>query len=88
MDHLVLAAADVGLQPISGFDPAAAREVLAIPDEAEPMLFMLLGLPAADAVPSPRHAERRPLGELRRGTSAGSVALPDRGSAGTLSLRR
>ena len=68
MDHLVLAAADVGLGTcwIAAFDPAAAREVLAIPDEAEPMLFTPLGLPAADAVPSPRHAERRPLGELVR----------------------
>jgi nitroreductase len=67
MDHLVLAAADVGLGTcwIAAFDPAAAREVLAIPDEGEPMLFTPLGF-AADASSSPRHAERRPLDELVR----------------------
>jgi nitroreductase len=67
MDHLALAAADLGLGTcwIAAFDPAAAREVLAIPDEGEPMLFTPLGY-AADASPSPRHAERRPLEELVR----------------------
>jgi nitroreductase len=68
MDHLILAAADVGLGTcwIAAFDPAAAREVLAIPDEGEPMLFTPLGYPSADSSPSPRHAERRPLDELVR----------------------
>ena len=67
MDHLTLAAADLGLGTcwIAAFDPAAAREVLAIPDEGEPMLFTPLGY-AADASPSPRHAQRRPLEELVR----------------------
>jgi len=67
MDHLTLAAADLGLGTcwIAAFDPAAAREVLAIPDEGEPMLFTPLGY-AADASSSPRHAERRPLDELVR----------------------
>jgi nitroreductase len=67
MDHLILAAADVGLGTcwIAAFDPAAAREVLAIPDEGEPMLITPLGF-AADASASPRHAERRPLEELVR----------------------
>lgn len=67
MDHLILAAADLGLGTcwIAAFDPAAAREVLAIPDEGEPMLFTPLGF-AADASSSPRHAERRPLDELVR----------------------
>ena len=67
MDHLVLAAADLGLGTcwIAAFDPAAAREVLAIPDQGEPMLFTPLGY-AADSSPSPRHAERRPLDELVR----------------------
>jgi nitroreductase len=67
MDHLILAAADLGLGTcwIAAFDPAAAREVLGIPDEGEPMLFTPLGYPA-DASSSPRHAERRPLEELVR----------------------
>jgi nitroreductase len=67
MDHLTLAAADLGLGTcwIAAFDPAAAREILAIPEEGEPMLFTPLGF-AGDAPPSPRHAERRPLEELVR----------------------
>jgi nitroreductase len=66
MDHMILAAADVGLGTcwVAAFDPAAAREVLAIPAEAEPVAFTPLGFPAPDAVVSPRHAERRPLTEL------------------------
>jgi len=68
MDHMVLAAADLGLGTcwIAAFDPAAAREVLGVPDEAEPMLFTPLGFPADDAAGSPRHGERRPLEELVR----------------------
>lgn len=68
MDHLVLAAADLGLGTcwIAAFDPAAAREVLAVPAEAEPMLFTPLGYPAADSSPSRRHDQRRPLEELVR----------------------
>jgi len=68
MDHLVLAAADLGLGTcwIAAFDPAAAREVLGIPPEGEPMLFTPVGFPAADSLPSARHAERRPLEEIVR----------------------
>ena len=64
MDHLILAAADLGLGTcwVAAFDPAAAREILAIPDAAEPMLFTPLGYPA-DAL---RPKERRPLEELVR----------------------
>jgi nitroreductase len=66
MDHMILAAADVGLGTcwVAAFDPAAAHEVLAIPAEAEPVAFTPLGFPAPDAVVSPRHAARRPLAEL------------------------
>jgi nitroreductase len=48
MDHLVLAAADIGLGTciVAAFDEAIARKVLSIPDEAEPMLFTPLGYPA------------------------------------------
>ena len=68
MDHMILAAADVGLGTcwIAAFDPAAAREVLGVPPEGEPMLFTPLGFPAAGAAPSPRHADRRPLEDLVR----------------------
>lgn len=68
MDHMVLAAADAGLGTcwIAAFDPAAAREVLGVPEEAEPMLFTPLGYPARDETASPRHERRRPLEELVR----------------------
>ena len=68
MDHLVLAAAELGLGTcwIAAFDPSAAREVLGLPDEVEPIVFTPLGY-AAD---EPR---RRGAGRLRSssGTSAG-----------------
>lgn len=48
MDHLILAAADLGLGTcwIAAFDPAAAREVLGLPAGIEPVIFTPLGYPA------------------------------------------
>lgn len=45
MDHLVLAATDMGLGTcwIAAFDPAAAREVLGLPNSLEPIAFTPLG---------------------------------------------
>jgi nitroreductase len=64
MDHMVLAAADLGLGTcwIAAFDPAAAREVLGLPPEVEPVLFTPLGFPNDQ----PKAKERRPLEELVR----------------------
>lgn len=64
MDHIILAATDRGLGTcwIAAFDAAAAREVLNIPIDAEPLLFTPLGYPADQ--PSPR--ERKPLSALVR----------------------
>jgi nitroreductase len=64
MDHLILAAADLGLGTcwIGAFDPAAAREVLGLPDGAEPVAFTPLGYPADR--PGPK--ERKPLSDLVR----------------------
>lgn len=64
MDHLILAAADLGLGTcwIAAFDPAAAREVLNLPDEAEPVVFTPLGYPADAARPK----TRKPLEDLVR----------------------
>lgn len=64
MDHLVLAATDLGLGTcwVAAFDPAAAREVLGLPDGVEPLLFTPLGFPAD----RPRRKERRALGDLVR----------------------
>jgi nitroreductase len=68
MDHMILAAADLGLGTcwIAAFDPAAAREVLGVPPEGEPMLFTPLGFGADDPAGSARHRVRRPLEDLVR----------------------
>jgi nitroreductase len=62
MDHLILAAADLGLGTcwIANFDAAAAREVLALPPEADPVVFTPLGWPS-DA---PKPKTRKALGEI------------------------
>ncbi len=45
MDHLVLAATSLGLGTcwIAAFDPAVARQVLALPDGVEPVTFTPVG---------------------------------------------
>jgi nitroreductase len=64
MDHLILAAANLGLGTcwIAAFDPAAAREVLGLPAGVEPVVLTPLGFPADQ----PRPKERKPLAELVR----------------------
>lgn len=63
-DHLILAAANLGLGTcwIAAFNVEAAREVLCLPDEAEPVIFTPLGYPADE--PGPKI--RKPLAELVR----------------------
>ena len=55
-DHLVLAAADLGLGTcwIAAFDPAAAREVLGLPQGVEPVAFTPLGYAADEPKPKQR----------------------------------
>ena len=62
MDHLVLAATALGLGTcwVAAFDPAAAREVLRLPDDVEPIAFTPLGYPDKDRA----QTSRRPLDEL------------------------
>ncbi len=64
MDHLVLAATDLGLGTcwIAAFNPAAAREVLGLPHGVEPIAFTPLGYPADQ----PRAKKRKALSELVR----------------------
>ena len=64
MDHLILAAADLGLGTcwIAAFDPDAARRVLNLPEGVEPIAFTPLGHPADHA----RTKKRKPLEELVR----------------------
>ena len=58
MDHLILAATDLGLGTcwIAAFDPAAAREVLGLPEGVEPVAFTPLGYPADELRPKVRKA--------------------------------
>ena len=64
MDHLTLAATDLGLGTcwIGAFDAIAAREVLGLPELAEPIVFTPLGYPNDQ----PREKKRKPLTELVR----------------------
>ena len=64
MDHLVLAATSEGLGTcwVGAFDPAAAREVLALPAGVEPIAFSPLGYPADQ----PQERKRKALAELVR----------------------
>lgn len=64
MDYLTLAAANVGLGTcwIAAFDTWAAREVLELPVEVEPIIFTPLGYPAD----TPGEKQRKPLNELVR----------------------
>ncbi len=63
-DHLILAATNLGLGTcwIAAFNVEAARNVLCLPAEVEPVIFTPLGYPA-DA-PGPK--DRKPLSELVR----------------------
>lgn len=63
VDHLTLAAVAEGLGTcwIGAFDPAAARDILGLPDGVEIVGMTPLGVP--DIEPNPRPRSRRPLGE-------------------------
>jgi nitroreductase len=64
MDHLVLAAASLGLGTcwVAAFDPRAARDVFALPGDVEPLAFTPIGYPADTAT----QKTRRSLKELVR----------------------
>jgi nitroreductase len=64
MDHLILAAADLGLGTcwVAAFDPDAAREILNLPEGVEPVAFTPLGYPND----TPSKKKRKPLDELVR----------------------
>jgi len=62
MDHLILAATDLGLGTcwIADFDPVAVREILNLPEGVEPVVFTPLGYPAD----RPTSKKRKPLSDL------------------------
>ena len=57
-DHLILAATDQGLGTcwVAAFDPSAAREVLGLSEDVEPIAFTPLGYPADEPKPKKRKA--------------------------------
>lgn len=64
MDHLVMAAASLGLGTcwIGAFNPEAARQILGLPDDVEPIAFTPLGYPAD----RPGRKSRKSLTEIVR----------------------
>jgi nitroreductase len=64
MDHLILAATELGLGTcwIGAYDPAAARRILGIPENAHPVVFATIGY----AKDEPRPKVRKPIEELVR----------------------
>ncbi len=63
--HMMLAAAErgVGSVWVMAFDPVKTREALQIPDNFEPVSFLMLGYPAEDAQPAPMHDDKLPEGK-------------------------
>ena len=61
---MTLAAAELGLGTcwIGAFDATAAREILGLPEDVEPIVFTPLGYPADE----PRPKKRKALEELVR----------------------
>lgn len=64
VDHLTLQAAELGLGTcwVAAFDPQAAREILGLPENVEPIAFTPLGYPKD----KPKEKQRKPLSELVR----------------------
>ena len=64
MDHLILAATSEGLGTcwVGAFDPAAARDLLSLPEGVEPIAFTPLGYPAD----KPTEKKRKSLEQLLR----------------------
>lgn len=64
--HILLEAADLGVGAtcVMHFDPVAMRNAFSIPDHVEPVVLLVMGYPAPDAVPLPLHSQYRPLDEV------------------------
>ena len=57
-------AAGLGSCWVGAYDPKALRERFCVPDDYALVDLLMLGHPAADAEPSPRHAQRIPIEQL------------------------
>ena len=62
IDHMTLCAQELGLGTcwVCAFDPVAAREVLGLPADVEPVAFFPLGYPAEEG----RAKQRKEIGEM------------------------
>lgn len=64
--HMMLAAAALGVGTtwVMHFIPEAVREEFGLPENLEPTALLVMGYPAADVEPSPRHGKRKTLEEV------------------------
>lgn len=64
--HMMLEAAQLGIGTtwVMYFDPEAMRREFKLPPSVEPVALLVMGYPAADAQPSPMHAQTRALDDL------------------------
>lgn len=64
--HMMLesAALGIGTTWVMNFDPAAVRREYLLPDGMEPVALLVMGYPAEDCVPSPRHGKSKSPEEL------------------------
>ena len=64
--HMMLKAWDMGIGScwVMHFDPGAIREKFNIPENIIPEALLVMGYPAEDATPSPRHSAFRPMEEV------------------------
>ncbi|MFC1908945.1 nitroreductase family protein [Chloroflexota bacterium] len=64
MDHLILAATNLGLGTcwIGAYDPIAARKILGLPEEVQPIVFATIGY----SDDQPKERKRKPINELVR----------------------
>lgn len=65
LTHMMLQAAELGIGtcPVGYFNPEELKKEMGLPSNVHPILLMPFGYAAADAAPSPRHSEYRPLTE-------------------------
>ncbi len=64
--HIMLGAWEMGIGScwVMSFDPQKLKENFNIPTELEPVALLVMGYPAEDSVPNPRHEEVRPLEDV------------------------
>lgn len=66
--HIMLKAAEMGLGTcwVNMFQPEDTETAFSIPENEKAVLLLPIGYPAADSVPSVRHAPAKPLSEIVR----------------------